>query len=248
MTAPAPATRALPSFAELRRAATTDALVRACIQVRKNEIRARGWDIYTADGTLHADALARRAAAKLIFRRPDPDWPGFDAWLNVITEDLLVIDAVAVYPTLTLGGDLCGLRLLDPTVIEPGLAPHGGRTVGDCYRQYLRQVPRRSAAEILGLPTQNPERVYPYEDLAYGHFNVRSWTPFGCSPVEQCLGGTRAEVLEAFGLNPEALGIDAEGVSAAESEKWLRDRLRYLARFFTSLISHAGLEFRWAQS
>jgi hypothetical protein len=59
----------------------------------------------------------------------------FSEWLGALLEDQLVLDACALYPHLTLGGDLHSLELLDSSTIKP-LLDHRGATPQPPYAAY----------------------------------------------------------------------------------------------------------------
>lgn len=51
-------------------------------------------------------------------RRPDRIH-SFSAWMRMLLEDMLVIDAATLYPRLTRGGDLYSLEVVDGATIRP---------------------------------------------------------------------------------------------------------------------------------
>lgn len=244
MTAPAAEDTALLSFTELRRIAAANPLVRACVEIRKNEMRALRWDIVpdpcrvTVRGGAAGNALS---AARKFWERPDGAYMNFDGWLRAALEQLLVTDALAIFGRRTLGGWLCSLELLDAATIEPALSPSGGC---DGWRQRLSEVPRRAAAEILASPT--PGRFFRHEDLAYCVMTSRPWTPFGLPPVERCAGSDDDGVLKAFGLPGSVLGSSLEGADEGTAASWPRQLRDYMAGVLTSLLP-AGLRWKWEQ-
>jgi len=162
------------SFAQLRGLADGYDLLRLIIETRKDQIEAFDWEIVPKDKDIDAKILAAEIkAATAFFERPDRehDWP---EWLRLVVEDLLVIDAVCVYPRMDRGGKLYGLELVDGATVKR-LLDDGGRTPmapSPAYQQILKGIP---AAD------------YTTEDLTYMMRNQRTWKVYGYSPVEQII-------------------------------------------------------------
>lgn len=199
----------LASFTHLRTLADTYSVARACIQVRIQEILSLEWDIVPtghaekqmrADSAAHKDFQTRRATAMQFFRRPDSDYLSFSSWLAACLEEVLTIDALALYqwPTRKPGGgpfksDLGELALVAGDTIRPLVDLHGGRPKppNPAYQQYLWGVPR---TDLMTLMTGDdveelgePARTYRSDQLLYAPYVRRSWTPYGFPPLERAL-------------------------------------------------------------
>jgi hypothetical protein len=111
---------------------------------------------------------------------------GFKDWLNMALEDLLVLDALAIYPHPNFNGDLHSLEIIDASTIKPVLNEYGTRPVtGPAYQQVLYGFPR---GEFLPV-SDDPELdgTFSADELIYLKRNHRTWTPYGYSPVERAL-------------------------------------------------------------
>ncbi|HEY2088956.1 MAG TPA: hypothetical protein VGH54_23405, partial [Mycobacterium sp.] len=146
-------TRSVP-WSVLRDAADGVSVMRTCIETCKAAITGLEWT-FTIDSA-RAKHLAKRTgdsthtvtsdlqdkfADKIDelhqwWEKPDRinNWT-FSEWLGALLEDQLVLDACALYPHLTLGGDLHSLELLDSSTIKP-LLDHRGATPQPPYAAY----------------------------------------------------------------------------------------------------------------
>lgn len=191
----------------LRDAADSGGLLRRCIEIRKAEVSSLGWTIRLTqkaieraqEGTTQPDhevAKALRAQHSVdisrcmeFLERPDPG-QGETAtdWFSKLLEEHLVLDAIAIYPRLTLGKDLYALEILDGSTIKPLRDHRGGRPMppNPAYQQLLWGFPR---AEFVADTDQTGEIINGYrsDHLVYRRRNVRAHTPYGYSPVEQAL-------------------------------------------------------------
>jgi hypothetical protein len=211
-------TRAVP-WTILRDISDSVSIVRSCIETCKSSLIGLDWS-FGIDST-RARVVAKRSNlsphqvtadmqdkfADDIERlhqwwlRPARGWT-FTEWLTAILEDELVYDAVALYPRLTLSGDLLALEPIDSSTIKP-LLDEGGRTPLPplaAYQQILWGFPRGEYS-----PTPLEEVDGQYLDAVYGPLDVkgartdtliykvrnkRTRSPYGYSCVEQALTDT----------------------------------------------------------
>lgn len=126
----------------------------------------------------------------------------FTEWLSAVLEDQLVLDAVVLYPHLTLGGDLLSLEPIDSTTIKP-LLDHRGATPQPplaAYQQILQGFPRGEWAAPSPYPADMGKGEYASavygpvtgasartDALIYKVRNRRTCGPYGFSNVEQAL-------------------------------------------------------------
>jgi hypothetical protein len=158
-------------FAELRALADALPLLRAVIETRKDQVAALDFAVRSRDPAAGAGAAPRARAILAFLDRPDHRH-SFAAWLRMLLEDMLVIDAATIYPRLTRAGALYSLDIVDGSTIKP-LIGEDGRSPeppDPAYQQVLHGVPAAdfSSDELLYLPR-----------------NVRSHRLYGMSPVEQ---------------------------------------------------------------
>ena len=165
------------SFATLRQLADGWDLLRLVIETRKDQIARLAWSIKPRAGGGKPDARCATIAAFLA--RPD-GIHGWADWLRLLLEELLVIDAAALFCRRTRSGRLSALLPIDGATIKPvidawGRTPQAdtmdGRVVWPtAYQQVLK-----------GFPAVD----YTTRDLIYRPRNVRVNRAYGYSPVEQ---------------------------------------------------------------
>jgi hypothetical protein len=198
-------TRLVP-FSTLRDAADSIDILRRCIEVTKSKMNGLDFDI-----VLGADASEKiaaesggdhvRAMAKAREKYTDeinrlrefwenPDKANgytWQDWINIAVEDILVIDALAVYPQPTVGGDLYGFQILDGSTIKPLIDDRGMRPMSPnaAFQQILYGFPRSEFAATEEDPKADGE--FTSDQLAYMVRNRRSTTVYGFSPVERAL-------------------------------------------------------------
>jgi SPP1 gp7 family putative phage head morphogenesis protein len=191
-------------FRVLREVADMADIVRKCIEVNKAIISGMDWDI-----TINEDAVTRvmaenglgsTAAAKLVrekyaaeitaakdfWRMPDRmNGMSFQEWLMMALEEVLVVDALSIYPNKTLDNkNLHSLEILDGTTIKPLLNAHGSRPIPPhpAFQQILWGFPRGEFTA-----SADADGEFTADDLIYVPRNRRSFTPYGFSPVERAL-------------------------------------------------------------
>lgn len=211
-------TRAVP-FTILRDSADQVSIMRSCIEVVKSTLTGLEWS-FGVD-PVRARHQAQRDGASLhtvtadltdkyadqiedlhkFWMRPDRinQWT-FSEWLGALLEDQLVLDAISIYPHLTLGGELHSLEILDSTTIKPLIDFRGAtpQPPFPAYQQILFGFPRGEFTQSLPehVDAEFTSAVYGHEDtdgtlpsdaLIYKIRNRRSRSPYGFSCVEQAL-------------------------------------------------------------
>ena len=204
----------LASFATLRYLADAASLVRACIDVRCDEVLGLDWDITPTVDAAQAmktdvkateDFQKRRREMLQFWKRPDPQYASFRSWLAAVLEELFVVDAISLYvhpPRLdgkgVLGSNLASLDLLDGSTIRPLLDLRGGTPSPPnvAYQAYEWGVPRVDLAQVMleddidglaGSITASMIDQYAGDQLLYLPHLKRTWTPYGFSCVERAL-------------------------------------------------------------
>lgn len=199
--------RHLPWFI-LREASTRISLFRRCIQIRKEHMQGLDWGFRISPGAieaatraaagtpraklereLHANLGDEIQRAKDFWAVPDrgQDYE-FSEWLGLLLEEVYVLDALAIYPRLTYGGDLDSLEILDGTTIKPLRDERGGRPRPPlpAFQQILWGFPRGEFQATVDEAGLVPGALAA-DDLIYKRRTIRTHTPYGYSPVEQAL-------------------------------------------------------------
>ena len=193
-------------FKTLRASADQIDILRRCVEVIKAKIIGLEFDIVLGQdaaekigaqsGIDHIRALAQARQkfnneidrVRTFWENPDKaNGLTFADWLNIALEEILVIDAWAVWPQRTVGGDLYGLQILDGSTIKPLLDDRGMRPMAPApaYQQILYGFPRSEFSANSDDPTADGE--FTSDDLAYMVKNRRTTSVYGLSPVERAL-------------------------------------------------------------
>lgn len=191
-------------FKLLRDVADGSDLARKCIEVVKASIAGMEWDIVmspeAADrvvaemGDMKHTAAAREARTQLLpeitrcrdfWAMPDRiNGMSFPEWIGMALEEMLVIDALTIYPNKTVSDDLHSLVILDGATIKPLLDETGNRPAPPypAFQQILWGFPRgefTASADVDG--------EFSADDLIYAPRTRRPFTPYGYSAVERSL-------------------------------------------------------------
>lgn len=208
-------TRLVP-WSVLRDVADQVPVVRSCIDTCKAALTGLDWS-FSIDSR-RARALAKRSGTsshEVIVDLQDKfaddierlhQWwahpmrgKTFTEWLNAVLEDETVYDAVALYPRLSLGGDLLAAEIIDASTVKPLLDERGGTPIPPlaAYQQILWGFPRGDyqASPMADIDGEYADAVYGpinfrgarTDALIYKVRNQRSHGPYGFSAVEASL-------------------------------------------------------------
>jgi len=194
-------------FKTLRGVADQVDIVRRCIEVRKAKLTGLQWDIVLSEaateriiaesGGNHLQALAKARETlapeigrlKKFWDTPDPqNGLAFVDWLNMALEEIDVLDAWAIWPQSTVGGEIRGFQILDGSTIKPLLDDRGMRPephVGPAFQQILFGFPRSEFNA--GIDDEAADGEFTSDELAYFVRNRRANSVYGLSPTERCL-------------------------------------------------------------
>lgn len=153
----------------------------------KGEVLGFGWDVKAKDDESQSQTSAI-ATVKDWLRRPD-GVHDFQAWLCMLMDEQLVIDALSLYRQRTVSGDPYALVILDGSTIKPLVDFHG-----------IPPAPPFPAYQQVGWGHVESEFTRPWHDakpfqpdgtqkaeLIYKPMFPRTWTPYGESPVERLI-------------------------------------------------------------
>jgi hypothetical protein len=190
----------------LRQSSEQIDIIRRCVEVLKSKMTGLEWgidlaptaiDVVMAEQgvnqvraaqiakTIYADEMNR---AREFWQTPDiSNGLDFQSWLTMFLEDLIVLDAVAIWPQQTVGGELRGLQLLDATTIKPLINDRGMRPEppNAAFQQILYGFPRSEFTA----PTETLEAdgEFTSDELSYLVRNRRTHSVYGYGPVERAL-------------------------------------------------------------
>ena len=159
------------TFDQLRALAENWTLIRLLIETRKDLLCAMRWDIVPEDAGKEPDDRCKEV--KDFFKFPDKEHSWRD-WLRMLLEDLLVLDAPAIYPRKTKGGKLYSLEPLDGATITRKIDGSGRTPLPPqpAYQQILKGIPAGD---------------FTRDELIYKPRNKRTNKLYGFSPVEQIM-------------------------------------------------------------
>lgn len=218
------------TYTELRSLADSHDLTRLAIETKKDQLSRQKWAIKYKDGRKNDSNIE---AVKDFFKFPDKI-NTHQQWLRMIIEDLLVIDATAIYPRQNRGGGIYSLDLIDPATINK-MIDSGGRTPmapSPAYQQILKGVPAVD---------------YSVDELFYSNRNKRTNKLYGFSPVEQIVLTInmalrrQASQLEYFtsGTVPDAI--------MEVPQDWTPDHIAQFQKYWDSILSGDTAERRKAR-
>lgn len=192
----------------LRDAAGVGGLARRCIEIRKAEVATLDWTITIEQGAAEkaqADnpgmsraeveaQLGQRLGPEIarctqFWEEPNPrEGESFAEWISKLLEEHLVLDAIAIYPRRTYGDDLYALEIIDGSTVKVLRDNTGGRPQPPqpAYQQILWGFPRGEFVADID-ETGNVLNGYRSDHLIYKRRNVRTFTQYGYSAVEQAL-------------------------------------------------------------
>lgn len=200
----------------LRAASQGVGIIRRCIEVRKKHARGLRWVFGVSEDAIQDAYLLNPGAGKLdaeqklrerltpeinrlreFWRKP---WKTNDAdmgqWINAVLEDYLTLDALAIFPRKTYGGDVHDLEIIDASTIKPLLDHRGTRPLPPhpAFQQVLYGFPRgewTASAEYDEAGNALVSDTYAASELFYRRENFRSFSPYGYSAVEMALFDAR---------------------------------------------------------
>ncbi|HEY6021666.1 MAG TPA: phage portal protein [Candidatus Paceibacterota bacterium] len=161
-------------FSTMRQLADGYDLLRLVIESRKDQIKSFDWEIVPTDEKATSEQLAPQIKAVTdFFQAPDGEH-AWDDWLSMLVEDLLVIDAVAIYPAMNRGGKVRAFELIDAATITRKIGVDG-RTPQPpdvAYQQIIHGIMANDLSS---------------DELVYMMRNPRTNRLYGFSPVEQII-------------------------------------------------------------
>ena len=189
-------TRVLPrdgqpvNFAMLKNFAVGYDVLSIMIERVKSKVVSQQWSIGPKDEK-KGKQDKRSTEVQKFFESPDKNH-GFDDWMRMLLDQVIVYDAPAIWLRPTRGGDLYSLEIIDGAMITPKIGPDGRiptPDMGPAYQQVIKGLPAVDYIKPLprGIaPPLDPSGI-PYPELLYQPKNPRVDSLYGYSPVEQII-------------------------------------------------------------
>lgn len=179
-------------FPVLRRFSTQHEISRAAINARKRQISSLEWDVVPTDPEDKNDYSNEITEIERWFKEIGGSQNRYRKFMDKAIEDLLVLDALALYKEKTLGGELMNLLPIDATTIRLQVEPSGKLPdpPGIAYKQVIR------GSVVAELTT---------EEMIYEMLNPRTNSPYGLAPLESLILTVSAS-LQAATYNLDYLG------------------------------------------
>ena len=151
----------------LRKLSVIYPVARACINYRSSQITQLGWTVIDEKGNKGPDELLNQLRKPLFGMR-------FRTFLDKITDDLLTLDAVAIYKKRNRGGGVIGLMPIDSGTIRVKVTDTGEvpEPPAIAYEQIIR-------GQIVAQMTT--------DDLIYDMINPRTNSAYGLAPLESLI-------------------------------------------------------------
>jgi hypothetical protein len=190
-----------PGFEALRLLALYD-IVRLCIETRKQQIleMPQAWRIARETGESDSDYKKRTKgkqtsderirALNTFFKNPDKDpRHSFLSWMNMVVEEILVTDALSIWPVMGDDGSTISYRLIDGCTIKPLIDPQGWTPAppNAAYSQIIKGSPSIQLTAGLCSKCAVGRPCGKCVPLVYRPFNVTVNSITGFSPVQQIM-------------------------------------------------------------
>ena len=216
-------------FQTLRNLASNCREIRLNIEHIKRYIRGLEWDVVPIkESPVHAMgrtfvASPETADVENFFNRPDGlyDW---DAWVNMVLEEILVTDAMTLWPSRDPSNGQFILEVVDGTTIRPLTDFHG-------------RIPRPPDPAYLQVLWGYPTSWFPADRIIYRPLNTKVYTPYGESPQEWVLAGINIAIRrELQKISYFTDGNIPYGALGLPSE-WTIDQIKEFTDYIDALFS-----------
>lgn len=200
-------------FATLRRFSVQYDVARAAINRRKRQLNMLEWDIVAAEDDDKTDYKAIIRPLKKDFKNIGGYRVRFRELVDTMVDDLLVLDALALYKRPNMGGSIYSLQPVDAATIVLNVSEDGGTPMPPeiAYRQIIRG---KEVAEFTA------------DEMYYEMLNSRTYTPYGLSPLESLVLGVSAALKsDMYNLHMLTEGNIPEGFFGVPDD-WTPDQIK----------------------
>ncbi len=210
-------------FPVLRALGRSSKEIRLNIELIKRTVRGLEWEIVGRDDA-QVDGYQRETKSlTAFFERPD-GVNDFDAWVNMLLEDLLALDAVTIYPDMDESGRVMSLDLVDGATIRPLLDVRG-------------RTPRPPAPAYLQILHGMATTHYAADRLIYAPLNTKVHSPYGESPIEWAIMAVNTAIRHDL----QRMGYFTEGnipgvLVSVDIEKTSPEQIKVFQEYYDALV------------
>jgi len=211
-------------FATLRRFSVQYDVARAAINRRKRQLNALEWDIVNAETDDETDNSAIIKQVKKDFKSIGGYKVRFREFIDTLVDDLLVLDAMALYKRPNVGGGLYALEPVDAATIVLELDENGGTPMppDTAYKQIIHG---KTVAEFTA------------DEMYYEMMNARTYTPYGLAPLESLVLGVSAALKsDIYNVHLLTEGNIPEGFFGVP-ENWTPDQIKEFQALWDAALS-----------
>ena len=186
----------------LRAVADSVDVIRAAINAKKRHVQSLAYDVTGPDEEV-------AAGLEKLLEHPVPGMT-WRQWLSQVIEDVLVLDAGAIYVWRNRGGELYGFLPIDGATIVPITAGITPRPPAPAYQQYIYGGVH---AEL------------DSDELLYALMNPRTNSRYGFSPVEAVLHTASIALRRMDGFADEMDDSNVPAFFGEVPEGWTADQI-----------------------
>ena len=201
------------TFDALRRFSYQYDVARAAINRRKRQLNGLEWSIISSDKNDKTDYSKITDQLEKDFKRIGGYKVRFRELMDTMVDDLLVLDAVAIYKRPNVGGGLYNLQPVDAATIVLEVDESGGTPMPPetAYKQIIR------GKEVA---------TFTAEEMYYEMMNARTYTPYGLAPLESLILGVSAALKsEMYNLHLLTEGNIPQGFFGVPKD-WSPDQIK----------------------
>jgi len=212
-------------FKTLRQLSERYDVARACINRRKRQVQKTDWHIIPSDPKTKPESVKKKIdEVTTFFQNPCGVNSRFRRFVDRIVEDLLVLDAVAIWKEVSRGGKLLKLVNVDAATIRLKINEDGSTP----------EPPEPAYEQVI-----NGEVVarFTTDELIYDMMNPRTNTPYGLSPIESLILGIDAALRsQLYNLSMLTEGNVPEGFFSLP-ETWSPEQIREFQTWFDAQLA-----------
>lgn len=217
------------TFDVLRRYSVQYDVARACINRRKRQLNRLSWDIVSAEtaDTKNYDKVTLDLKTRM--KTIGGYKVRFREFMDLIVEDLLAIDGVALEKVPNAKGQTVYLKPIDSTTIKLKVTETG-------------DTPEPPEIAFVQMIRGQQEAEWTADEFMYEMMNPRTNTPYGLSPLESLVLGVSAAVKsEVFNLGLLTEGNIPEGLFAVP-ESWTPAQIKEFQMTWDAAIAGNEIE------